>query len=268
MEPRFEKSGFGKKLSSMLKADFRRMFTTRFLYIMVGICLCMPILMMVMTASMSSAPADTAANAAAMDTFTNTWQAIGTVGGDTNPMAMGLTTMCNINMLYFFVAVLVCVFVADDFRSGYAKNIFAVRAGKADYVISKTITCFAGCALMFLGFFVGAILGGAMAGLSFDTGAAGISGVILCMLSKLGIVALFVGIDLAASAAAKGRTWMSLVGSMAAAMLLYMMVPMVTPLDSGIVNVIGCFAAGALVCVGLGAVSNVILKKTSLVSCT
>ncbi len=48
-------------------------------------------------------------------------------------------------------------------------------------------------------------------------------------------------------------------------MLLYMMVPMITPLDFGIVNVIGCFAAGVLVCVGLGAVSNLILKKTSLV---
>lgn len=200
-----------------------------------------------------------------MDTFTNTWQAIGTVSGETNPMAMGLTTMCNINMLYFFIAVLVCVFVADDFRSGYSKNIFAVRAGKADYVISKTIVCFAGCALMFLGFFVGAVLGGAIAGLPFDTGTAGTTGVMMCMLSKLGMVAVFVGIDFAASAAAKGITWMSIVGSMVAAMLLYMMVPMVTPLDSGIMNVILCFAAGGLICVGLGAVSCQVLKRTSLV---
>lgn len=82
----------------------------------------MPILMLVMTTSLGGAPADTAADAAAMDTFTNTWQAIGTVSSETNPMAMGLTTMCNINMLYFFIAVLVGVFVADDFRSGYAKS--------------------------------------------------------------------------------------------------------------------------------------------------
>ena len=265
MEMRFEKSSFGKRLSSMLKVDFRRMFTTRFLYIMVGICLAMPILMLVMTTSLGGAPADTAANAAAMDTFTNTWQAIGTVSSETNPMAMGLTTMCNINMLYFFIAVLVGVFVADDFRSGYAKNIFTVRAKKTDYVISKTVTCFVGCALMFLGFFVGAVLGGAIAGLPFDTGSAGIAGVVMCMLSKLGMVAVFVGIDFAASAAAKSRTWMSIVGSMVVAMLLYMMVPVITPLDSGIVNVIGCFVAGGLVCVGLGAVSNAILKKTSLV---
>lgn len=261
MEKRFEKSSFAGRLGNMLKVDFRRMFTTRFLYIMVGICLVMPILMMVMTTSMSGSHTD----AAAADTFTNTWQAIGTISSETNPMAMGLTTMCNINMLYFFIAVLVCVFVADDFRSGYAKNIFTVRAGKADYVISKTIVCFVGCALMFLGFFVGAVLGGAIAGLPFDAGAAGLSGIICCMLAKLGMVAVFVGIDLAASAAAKGKTWMSVVGSLVAAMLFYSMVPMVTPLDSGLMNVILCFAAGGLLCIGLGAVSNLILKKTSMV---
>ena len=266
MEMRFEKSSFGKRLSSMLKVDFRRMFTTRFLYIMVGICLAMPILMLVMTTSLGGTTVDPVTGVeTTMDTFTNTWQAIGTVSSETNPMAMGLTTMCNINMLYFFIAVLVGVFVADDFRSGYAKNIFAIRAGKTDYVISKTITCFVGCALMFLGFFVGAVLGGAIAGLPFDAGSAGIAGVVMCMLSKLGMVAVFVGIDFAASAAAKSRTWMSIVISMVAAMLLYMMVPMITPLDSGIINVIGCFVAGGLVCVGLGAVSNAILKKTSLV---
>lgn len=266
MDVRFEKSGFGKRLSNMLKVDFRRMFTTRFLYIMVGICIAMPILILVMTTSLGGTTVDpTTGVETTMDTFTNTWQAIGTVSGEANPMSMGLTTMCNINMLYFFIAAFVCVFVTDDFRSGYSKNIFTVRAGKADYVISKTITCFVGCALMFLSFFVGAVLGGAIGGLPFDTGSAGITGVILCMLSKLGMVAVFVGIDFAASVAAKGRTWMSIIASMVAAMLLYMMVPMVTPLDSGMANVIGCFAVGGLICAGLGAVSCQVLKRTSLV---
>lgn len=266
MEMRFAKCGFRKRLGSMLKVDFRRMFTTRFLYIMVGICLAMPILMLVMTTSLGGTIVDpTTGVETTMDTFTNTWQAIGTVSSETNPLAMGLTTMCNINMLYFFIAVLVGVFVADDFRSGYSKNIFTVRAGKADYVISKTIACFVGCALMFLGFFVGAVLGGAIAGLPFDAGTAGIAGVMMCMLSKLGMAAVFVGIDFAASAAAKSKTWLSIVISMVAAMLLYMMVPLVTPLDSGIVNVIGCFAVGGLVCVGLGAVSCQALRRTSLV---
>ena len=267
MEMRVEKSSFGKRLSSMLKVDFRRMFTTRFLYIMVGICLVMPILILVMTTMMDgSVTVDPQTGAeTVMEGFDNTWQAIGTVSSETNPMAMGLTSMCNINMLYFFIAVLVGVFVADDFRSGYAKNIFAIRAGKADYVISKTITCFVGCALMFLGFFVGAVLGGAIAGLPFDAGSAGIAGVVMCMLSKLGMVAVFVGISLLVSVAAKSKTWLSIVGGLMASMLLYTMVPMITPLDSGLMNVILCLAGGILFSIGLGAVSKIVLNKTNLV---
>ena len=200
-----------------------------------------------------------------MEGFTNTWQAIGTVSSEMNLMSMDLTTMCNINMLYFFVAILVGLFVAEDFRSGYAKNLFTVRAKKDDYVISKTIVCFVGSALMLMGYFVGAMLGGAIAGLSFDMGAAGISGIVMCMLSKSLMAAVFVGIDLAVSVAAKQKAWLSIIGSMMAAMLMYMMVPMIAPLDSGIMNVIMCLAGGVLFSAGLGAVSNLVLKKTSLV---
>jgi len=47
METRkFERNTFGKRLRTMLAVDFRRMFTMPFLYIMVGICLVMPILIL------------------------------------------------------------------------------------------------------------------------------------------------------------------------------------------------------------------------------
>ena len=173
--------------------------------------------------------------------------------------------MCNINLLYFFLAVLVCVFVADDFRSGYAKNLFTVRAGKGDYVISKTFVCFVGGALMLLAFFVGAVLGGAIAGLPFDTGTAGIAGIVMCMIAKICLVPLFVSIFLAVSVAAKQKTWLSLMLGFMAGMLLFMMVPMMTPLDSGVMNVVMCMAGGALFSAGLGVVSKTVLTKTSLV---
>ena len=51
-EMKFEKVGFGKRLKTMLAVDFRRMFTMRFLYIMVGISFVMPILILVMTTMM------------------------------------------------------------------------------------------------------------------------------------------------------------------------------------------------------------------------
>ena len=266
MEKKFEHNSFNKRLKSMLKVDFRRMFTTRLLYIMVAICLIMPLLMLVMTSMMGDATIvdPTTGVESSMGTFTNTWQAIGSFS-DADMMAMDLTTMCNINMIYFFIAVLVCLFVSEDFRSGYAKNLFTVRANKGDYVASKTIVCFMGGTMMLLAFFVGSMLGGAIAGLSFDMGSAGVMGIVMCMIAKICVVAVFVPIFLAVSVAAKQKTWMSMVGSFAVSMLLFMMIPMMTPLDSGIMNVIMCLAGGAMFSVGLGAVSNLILKKTSLI---
>lgn len=67
------------------------------------------------------------------------------------------------------------------------------------------------------------------------------------------------------SVAAKQKLWLSLVGSLMSSVLLFMMVPMLTPLDSTIVNVFGCGLGGALFSVGLGAISNRVLKTTSLV---
>lgn len=43
------------------------------------------------------------------------------------------------------------------------------------------------------------------------------------------------------------------------------MVPMITPLDSTILNVILCLAWGGLFSFRIGEISNVILKKTSLI---
>lgn len=264
---KFEHNSFGRRLKSMLAVDFRRMFTTRFLYIMVGICLVLPILILVMTTMMDgSVSVDPQTGVeTVVEGFKNTWQIIGTVSTENSMMSMDMTGMCNINMLYFFIAVLVCVFVADDFRSGYAKNLFTVRAKKSDYVISKTLVCFVGGVLMLLAFFAGTVLGGAISGLPFDTGAAGGGGIVMCMLSKLLLVAAFAPIYLLWSVVGKQKLWLSLIGSFCISMLFFMMIPMLTPLDSTVMNVVLCLAGGVLFSAGFGAVSSTVLKKTSLV---
>lgn len=266
MQIKFTHNSFGKRLKSMLAVDFRRLFTSWLMYIMAGICLVMPILILVMTTMMDgtvSVNPQTGAETV-VEGFDHAWQIIGSVSGESMAMDMSLTGMCNINMLYFFIAVLVCIFVADDFRSGYAKNLFTVRAKKTDYVISKTLAGFAGGAIMLLCFFIGAMLGGAIAGLPFDMVGFGADALVMCLLSKLFLTAVFVPIALAVSVAAKQRLWLSILVSLGAGMLLFTMIPMLTPLDASIMNVVLCFAGGALFSVGIGAVSNVILKKTSL----
>ena len=88
---------------------------------------------------------------------------------------------------------------------------------------------------------------------------------IACLFSKIFVTAIFVGISLTLSVVAKQRLWLSIIISLAAGMLLYMMIPMMTPLNSGFLNVIMTLAGGGLFAAGLGAVSNIILNKTCLV---
>lgn len=260
----FERNTFGKRLRSMLNVDFRRMFATRLFYMMTGISFVIPILILVMTTMMGGTTSDpVTGETVIVETFTNTWQAIGSFSG--SAVTMDLTGMCNINMIYFLAAVFVCIFVSGDFRCGYSKNLFAVRAKKNDYVISKTLVCFIGGVWMLIAFFVGAMLGGAIAGLSFDMGTAGIGGIVMCMLSKILLMAVFVPIYLVMSVAAKQKTWLSMCASFAGGMLLFMMIPMMTPLNATVVNVLLCFMGGVLFSAGLGVVSDLILKKTNLV---
>ena len=253
---------FGKRLTTMLKVDLRRMFLTPTVYIMLGVSLALPILILVMTSFMGGADPETGEQSAAM--FTNVWQAIGSAGGG---MSMDLTGMCNINLLYFLVAIFVCVFVGEDFRSGYAKNIFSVRSKKLDYVLSKTIALFTAAIGMFLLFFVGAMIGGGIAGLSFDLAAVGANAgsIIACLISKIFFALVFVSIALTLACVGKQKLWLSILCTLGAGMLLFTMIPMITPLNAGVLNVVMCVAGGALFAAGLGAVSNVILNRTSLV---
>ena len=254
-------SDFGKRLQTMLRVDLRRMFLSPTVYIMWGVSLALPILILVMTSFIGGSDPDTG-EATAM--FTSVWQAISSAGG--SAMSMDLTSMCNINLLYFLAAIFACVFVGEDFRSGYAKNIFATRAKKLDYVLSKTIALFAAAVGMFLLFFVGAMIGGGVAGLSFDLAAVGANAgnIAACMISKIFVALIFVAIAVTLACACRQKVWLSVLCALGAGMLLFAMIPMVTPLNAGILHVVMCMAGGALFAAGLCAIANVILNKTSL----
>lgn len=269
MEKNFEKNSFEKRLSSMIKVDFRRMFTMPLVYILLGICLVMPIVILVMTSMMDGTVSTNPQTGAetVIEGFDNVWQILGaTAAKDSSAaMDMSLTSMVNINMLYFGVALLVCVFVSDDFRSGYAKNLFTVRSKKSDYVISKTLVCSLGAALMIFAFFIGSMLGGAIAGVPFTMDGFTAGNVCACVLSKMIIVTVFVPIYLIMSVVAKQRLWLSILLSLATGMFLYTMVPMITPINSTLINVLLSFVGGAGISIALGALSKLVLEKTSLV---
>ena len=269
---KFESNSLFKKIKSMLTVDLIRMLKSRLFYIMLGIALVTPILIIVMTSMMEGTVQtdqygnpilDEFGNPVLMEGFKTAWQSIG--GLSTAPMSMDLTAMCNINLIFFGISVFVCLFISDDFRSGYSKNLFTVRSKKIDYVISKTMVSYITGVLMLLCYFIGSMLGSAISSLSFEMDGFNISNVLMCMLSKVFLMGVFVSIFTLISVCTKSKAWLSILISIGGGMLLFMMIPSLTPIDSTIMNVILCFAGGLLFAIGLGAISNIILKKTSLI---
>ena len=87
----------------------------------------------------------------------------------------------------------------------------------------------------------------------------------MCVFSKILLAAVFVPIYLIMSVVAKQKLWLSLILSFMVGMFLFMMIPMLTPLDATVMHVVFCLAGGALFSVGLGMISDQVLQKTSLV---
>ncbi len=271
MQKKFPKNTFGKRMSSMLRTDSRRMFMTPLFYIMLGIAVAVPILILVMTTMMDGSVSvdPNTGKETVMEAFDSTWQIIGTAsssGGSekATEMSMDMMSMCNINLLYFGVAVLISLFVSADFKSGYAKNLFTVRAKKTDYIISKTVIGFIAAAILVFGFFVGTVIGGGIAGLPFTMDGFTSANLVMCMLTKILLMAVFVPIYVMANVIAKQKTWLGMVISLAVGMLLFSMIPMISPITATAMNVVLCLAGGVLFSFGFGAISKAVLNKKDI----
>ena len=263
---KFEKISFAGRIKSMLKVDFRRMFKSKLFYILIACFLVMPILMTVMMSMMDGSVSVNPQTGVEtiMEGPENAWQNIGTLPGE--PLGGDeIFMMCNINMAFMGVAVFVCLFISDDFRSGYAKNLFTVRAKRGEYVVSKTVSGFLCGTFMLIAYFIGSVLGGAISGLSFDLHGLSAGNLAMCMLAKIFLMLVFVSIFTLISVAAKQKAWLAICGSLGGGMLLFMMVSMITPLGSTPIHVVLCAAGGVLFALGLGTISKAVLKKTSLV---
>ena len=148
---KFEENSFGKRIKSMVRVDFRRMFRSKLFYIMIACALLVPIVMTVMLTMMDGQESTNpqTGEVTIMEGPESVWESIGTLPSDEpvseDAAAMGnmdVMAMCNINMAFMGVCVFVCLFISDDFRSGYAKNLFTVRSKKSEYVVSKTLAGF------------------------------------------------------------------------------------------------------------------------------
>ena len=276
----FPSHSFASRLpSTMLQVDGRRLRHSTMFWVMLGCALMIPILVLTMTTGFGG-------EGGAM--FTNAWQIIGSDSAELGAMMSGMmgamgggtqagaaaadpaagagmmSAMMNINLMYFMAAIFICLFVAEDFQSGYAKNLFTVRARKTDYVASKIIISWIAGALFLLAFFVGGVIGGKAAGLPFTLGSAGVPGLVMCLLSKLFLMGFMVSLFVLMSMIGRGRSWLSILLALFAGMLLFMMIPMLTPLDAGIAQAGLCLAGSVCFAPAFGAVGNLLLKQSNL----
>ena len=276
-ERAFTQSPFPQRLGTMLAVDLRRMFSGSLLYLMLGISAVTPVLVLTMTtmfggeagsaAASNIAAANGTAGSAATTTsaavlFTSVWQAIGSTSSA--DMSMDLTTMCNMNLVYFMAAVLVCLFECADFSSGFAKNLFCVRAKPAEYAASKVCVCWVAGALMLAAFFVGALLGGRLAGLSFAMDGFGVFNLVCCLLAKALLMGVFVGIYVVCATVAKRRTWMAMLLAFTVGMFMFMVISLVTPLDANLMHVLLCAAGAAIFGAGLAGAATQVLEHTDI----
>lgn len=244
----------GKRLLPMIKLDFYRLLHTPAFYIMVGIAAIIPALVLTMVGANEGVDAQT---------FTNTWQVFEGLSGNTAGL-MDFANMTNVNMVYIFAAILLSIFVSHDYSSGFVKNIFTVHAKKSDYVISKSLAGIFGGICMILAYFVVTILVGAFTGKSFDLGAAGVGGLILCLLSKLSLMGLFVPLYLSVAVFFKQKLWLTIVATFAAGILFYPVASLAVPLDASFLTLVACIVAGAAGFVGFGTLSSLVLNKRDL----
>lgn len=253
----FETPKFTKRIKSMIKLDFYRLFHTPILYIMIFVAACIPALILGTGGMENPQTGEVGA------TFTNVWQMIEGLSGNTAGL-MDFANMANINMLFIFAALLISIFIAHDYSSGFVKNIFTVHAVKSDYIISKTIVGMFGGICMIASYTLVTIIVGVFMGKSFSLEGANIGNLILCLLSKAFLMGLFVPLYLSFAVLFKQRLWITIIATFAIGIIFYPVTSMIVPLDSTIINLLISVVVAIAGFCGIGALSTLILKKRDL----
>lgn len=246
------------RMRSMLKLDFYRLFHTPAFYIMLVIAAIIPAMVMSMS---GIEPSGASVQTAPVIVYTNTWQLIESTGGSAvgaNPMDFG--GYANINMVFIFAGLLMAIFVAHDYSSGFVKNIFTVHSKKIDYVISKSAAGIFGGVGMIITYFLGAVIAGLFTGKTFDVN---VGGLIMCLVSKMFLMGIFCALFLAISVFFRDKLWLTIVFTFLFGMMFYPAASVATLNSTGITMLLSLIA-GVIGTVAIGAVSTVILKKRDL----
>ena len=168
----FTSPSFGRRLRGMLGVDFYRLFHTPMYYIFLGIAAVIPA-MILGTAGMKNP--QTGEVTARL--YHNVWHII--AAEKPVYVVSDIAQYANMNMVFIFGGIMVSVFIGHDYRSGYVKQLFTTHPKKIDYMLSKSITCAFAMACMCLTYLMGAVLAGALTGVSFAVDPVGLLSALL-----------------------------------------------------------------------------------------
>ena len=166
---KFENPSFVRRIRGMLGVDFYRLFHTPMYYIFLAIAAIIP----AMIVSMTGAEVD-------QTMYTNVWNIIAA----DSPLYIihDIAEYANMNMVFIFGGIMVSIFIGHDYRSGYVKQLFTTHAKKRDYMISKSLVSAFSMACMCVTYLIGGVVGGMVAGLSFEVN---VGSLLIAILGKM-----------------------------------------------------------------------------------
>ena len=183
-ELKFDSPSFSERIKGMLGVDFYRLFHTPLFYIFLGIAAIIP----AMVSAMTMMPDQ---NGQTMEPlYSNVWQII--AAEESLYVIRTIADYANMNMVFIFGGIMVSIFIGNDYRSGYVKQLFTTHAKKQDYMISKSLVCAFAMACMCISYLIGGTVGGLLVGYDTTVNAASLIMAILGkMIMSLGWASLY-----------------------------------------------------------------------------
>ena len=173
-EIRFESPTFARRIKGMLGVDFYRLFHTPLFYIFLAIAAIIP----AMVSAMTMMPDQ---NGQTMEPlYSNVWQII--AASKSLYVIETIADYANMNMVFIFGGIMVSIFIGNDYRSGYVKQLFTTHAKKQDYMISKSLVCAFAIVCMCITYLIGGTVGGLLVGYETDVN---VGSLIIAILGKI-----------------------------------------------------------------------------------
>ena len=170
---KFESPSFARRIKGMLGVDFYRLFHTPLFYIFLGIAAIIPAMVSAMTIMPDQ-------NGNQITLYSNVWQII--AASKSLYVIETIADYANMNMVFIFGGIMVSIFIGNDYRSGYVKQLFTTHAKKQDYMISKSISCAFAMMCMCITYLIGGTVGGLLVGYETDVN---VGALIIAILGKM-----------------------------------------------------------------------------------